>query len=441
MSSSTIKRARRTRRARGFTLVELMISLVMGLIIALAAVGLAKTSTTTFYEQARISGVEANVRAASERLRNDLSRASYMSTPNIQWDTKLAKIPGAVGDPYRIVNLQNLQGLRIAPATTIRAHAFSTKNVMTPQEVFISGNLTSDDVYRGQLETADGAGCGGAKVRITADADPAVRRLFNGETTATGRVKMAQIAFMPGEVVPASATPPAADYAVQVMDMRGCFHYMEICGIEDASTAQPNTVRLLLKGGILTTADTLGDVCGARVLEEVAIAPIQRVRWNLAVESDARRIDTTLDGTGAPNKFNLYRQLLASDGATTVGPPELIAEYAVDLKLGLIVDSSTAGTPPVFTNVDFEADDALFGQWAGLASASTKAVGPHHIRSVRYRLAFRAPFPDRRADLPMPSGPPYISRYCMGTDDPCVDYARVRTVISEVALLNQAKAY
>jgi prepilin-type N-terminal cleavage/methylation domain-containing protein len=93
-----MKRRSRARR-RGFTLVELMISLVMGLIVALAAVGLARSATTTFYEQARISGVEANVRAASERLRNDLSRASYMSTPNIQWDPRLATIPGGIGAP------------------------------------------------------------------------------------------------------------------------------------------------------------------------------------------------------------------------------------------------------------------------------------------------------------------------------------------------------
>lgn len=306
---------------------------------------------------------------------------------------------------------------------------------MTPQELFIAGNLTSDDVYRGQL-MAVGTGCGGTQIRLSGDADPAVRRMFNGETSAAGRQTMTQVVFMPGEMMNPVVT--GQEYAVQVMDMRGCFHYLTICGVQQS--AQPASVVLSLKGGILTTGDTLGDVCGARLMEEVAIAPIQRVRWNLAVETDARRIDTTMDGVGAPNKFNLYRQILAADGATEVGPAELIAEYAVDLKFGLIVDSSADGNPPVFTNLDFEADDSKFDEWAGLASASTRAKGPHHIRSVRYRLAFRTPYADRQSDLPMPSGPPYIARYCMGAD-PCVDWARVRTVISEVALLNQSKAY
>ena len=92
----SLSRKQRLREAsvRAFTLIELMISLVMGLIVALAAVALAKSSTTTFHEQARMSGVEMTLRSASERLRADLLKASYMSTPNIQLDTTIARIPG-----------------------------------------------------------------------------------------------------------------------------------------------------------------------------------------------------------------------------------------------------------------------------------------------------------------------------------------------------------
>ncbi len=425
------------RRQRGFTLVELMISLVMGLIIALAAVGLARTATTTFYEQARMSGVEANVRTASERLRNDLSRVAFMSTPNIQWDPKIARVPGTAGGPYRVPDLVNLQGLKIAGGAA-RSHALEVKNGLKPHEIHIAGNLTSDDVYRGTfISSAGGLGCGSARVQINASADAAVRRLFNGATTEDQRVEMTKIVFMPGEVVTPPADPAGKEYAVQVMDMRGCFHYLKICGVGPGAVA--NTVDLVLAGGILTTEDTKGDVCGARVMEEVAIAPIQRVRWSLGPETDTRRIDTVTEGAGAPNKLNLYRQLMAADGQTPAGPPEVIAEYAVDLKLGLVANTANPPAAPVFDNVDFEADDnKFFTEWASDASLSTMARGPHRIRSVRYRMAFRAPLPDRKADLLMPSGPPYISRYCMG--DPCTDYARVRTVISEVFLFNQAKA-
>ncbi len=47
---------------------------------------------------------------------------------------------------------------------------------------------------------------------------------------------------------------------------------------------------------------------------------------------------------------------------------------------------------------------------------------------------------DRTTDVPLAAGPPYLARYCMQGATPCAEYARVRTVISEVVLLNQAKA-
>jgi prepilin-type N-terminal cleavage/methylation domain-containing protein len=432
---------RRSRRRAGFTLVELMIALVMGLIVALAAISLAKTATTTFFEQARISGVEAHVRSASERLRNDLSRAAYMSTPNIQLDPRVAKVPGAAGAPYRIPALQYLQGIAVTPATTIRSHARSVANAMTPHDVFISGNLTSDDVYRGMWIT-EGSGCGGAggaQIRLNGAADPAVRRLYNGETTAANRQAMTQLVFMPGMRMNPQVT--GVKYAVQVMDVRGCFHYMSICAVTQSTEADSVVLELAGTGtqSILTPAATLGDVCGANLMEEVAVAPIQRVRWYLGVETEASRNDPVLDGPlVSTNKFNLYRQLLTEAGnpAVTVGPPEMIAEYAIDLKLGFLIDSSIPGAPNT-TNLDFEAADADLEPWVNRDAIFTTAnVGPQRVRSVRYRLAFRTPIADRRTDLGMPSPPPYIARYAMGN----TTWARVRTVISEVALLNQGKA-
>lgn len=427
---------RRLRKSRGFTLVELMISLVMGLIVALAAVGLARTATTTFYEQARVSSVEANVRTASERLRNDLARAAYMSTPNINRDRKLATLPGGLGAPYRIVALQGLQSIRIEPDATTRANAFTSVNGLQPQMVSIAGNMTSDDVYRGQLIQASGPGCGGTIVRLNRLADPAVRRLFNGEPDAAGNATQTSLVFLPARAMNAAAA--SSNAVVQVMDMRGCFHYLEICNV--VAGPDLNSVDLSLQGGVLLTTETGGDVCGAQVMEEVAVAPVQRVRWRLGPETDANRIDPALDGTG-DNKFNLYRDILSPDGASVLAS-ELIAEYGIDLRLGLTVDAAVSAGPEnanrTFQTFGFEDPDATIAQWAG--PTSTDTVGPHRIRSVRYRMAFRTPFPDRRADLPMPAGPGYLSRYCMGAS-PCTDFARVRTLISEVTLLNQGRAY
>lgn len=442
-SPISARNRRRLRRKRGFTLVELMISMVMGLIISLAAVALARAATNTFYEQARISGVEGAIRAASERFRADLARASFMSTPNVHKDPKVARDQS---EKYHVVALQNLQGIRIATAAQA-SHALITKNELKPQDVYIAGNLTTNDVYRGIFINED-AGCAGssgsgASIRLTGAADPAVRRLFNGETTASKQRIAAEIAFMPHMRL----TPALTDsftQAVQVMDMRGCYHYLEICAVVESAA---DTVVLQLTGGkgLLNTVETGNDVCGARLMEEVAIAPIQRVRWGLGGESAATlgsgRWDTETDGTDGVNKLNLERQLLAADGVTPVGPPELVAEYGVDLRLGLTVDNSTSSTPSML-GIDMEAADSVFSDWAKPATEITGSnIGPQRIRSVRYRLAFRTGIADRTSDLPTAAGKPYISRFCMQTGTgTCTRYARVRTAMSEVALVNQAKA-
>src|SRR5205823_2689367 len=75
-SRECLSRMMRERSDQGFTLVELMVSLVAGLIVTIAVVGLARAATTTFFEAARIASVESTVRNASERLRQDLARSS-----------------------------------------------------------------------------------------------------------------------------------------------------------------------------------------------------------------------------------------------------------------------------------------------------------------------------------------------------------------------------
>ena len=100
-----IPRQARAARARGFTLVELMTSLLAGLVVTMSVVALARSATTSFYEQARLTTVEGTVRAGAERLRQDLSRASFMSTGNMKLarndsisvpvGQKISHLPGA----------------------------------------------------------------------------------------------------------------------------------------------------------------------------------------------------------------------------------------------------------------------------------------------------------------------------------------------------------
>jgi hypothetical protein len=57
---------------------------------------------------------------------------------------------------------------------------------------------------------------------------------------------------------------------------------------------------------------------------------------------------------------------------------------------------------------------------------------------VKFRVSTRASMADRKGPLTLIPSSPYITRYCV--DMPaCTKFARVRSIVSEVPLLNQAR--
>jgi hypothetical protein len=88
---------------------------------------------------------------------------------------------------------------------------------------------------------------------------------------------------------------------------------------------------------------------------------------------------------------------------------------------------------------DMDANAAEIALWTQIASGTAAGFpAPHRVRSVRFRLATRSALADRTEPLALLPGKPYISRYCTDSAVPCHRFARVRTIMSEVALINQA---
>jgi type II secretory pathway pseudopilin PulG len=443
-SRTTTAHARRSSR-RGFTLVELMVSLVAGLIVTIAVVGLARTATTTFYEEARLSATEATVRSASERLRQDLSRAGFMSTGNIQlarndspsvpFGQKISHMPAASTSRYG-ARTADLQGIRIAVGGSMVATAgLSGANGLNPDAIQLTGNYTTDDSYRGRM-LANNAG---VEVKLMPDpaapqvAEPTVARLIAGPDPD----KAVRNAFTPGSQT--GAVPP---FLARVVDPRGCSHFVVISNAVGTAAGATITFAPAASGSpvLLPTEDQ--STCGASEQEEVMINPVQTVRWSLGPSSAMLAPDPLL-GLPAGSKFDLYREILDAAGAS-VGPPggpQVVAEYAIDLKFGISVDSSKPATPPPANQItyDMDADGAQIALWTQAASGTLSAAeAPQRVRSVRFRLATRAALPDRNQPLSLLPGQPYLSRYCVVPGAPCTQFARVRTIMSEVALTNQA---
>jgi prepilin-type N-terminal cleavage/methylation domain-containing protein len=460
--------------ARGFTLIELMVSMSAGLMVSLAVVALSREASSSFHEETRMAAAEMQIRTAIDRIRSDLQRASYMSTGNIWIDPAIASTnPGATTDVSGIpltpplynatdLSIGALAGVRlIAGGSATGTAPGSTLNGLSPDALELAGYMS------GVEELAIG-GAGTTKA-ISAKGDPGFTNLC-----ATGQQINLDVNSSPsiwrlvGLVAPTDATYSAANttggsfdqamnnafqptaaagssFIVRITDGTGKTQYAVTCAAKAAAWNQGLPAVYL--DPIITVA--LAGAGGTNA----TINPIQIVKWQIQGAIIPDPMGTT-DGGGGANgaKYDLTRQYLDAYGAaTTPSSTEVVAEYAVDLQFAMTVDTTTdttgnysgGGSPLVVYSFE---DAARNGK---VASDPTKLTlksdfGPQRIRSVRVRLSTRAATPDR--SQPLSAGTDYLYRYCVGaTTADCVAgnpmYARTRTLISEVSLPNQARLW
>lgn len=98
---------------RGFTLVELMVALSGGLFLSIVVFALARDASRFYQREGRMTTATLAGMIGFERLKSDIERAGYLSTPNIQRDPNLATTVDA-GTPAALFGLA---ALRITPDT------------------------------------------------------------------------------------------------------------------------------------------------------------------------------------------------------------------------------------------------------------------------------------------------------------------------------------
>jgi prepilin-type N-terminal cleavage/methylation domain-containing protein len=442
------RRLRGRRSQRGFTLVELTVALLAGLIVALGIMGLSRESTRTFHEEMRVSAAEANLRTAVDRLRSDLSRAAYMSTSNIANDPMIARAPGAGVTPG-FVGLGQLASIQLA-ASPASGLALSVRNNVTPFQLQIGGNMTSTDQFSGSLQPPAG-GC----QRIILNAQtPAMYRVLNSTAPATELANL----FQP---VPVGVN---AQFMVRVADKTGHSQFLVTCpgvatGILGAAPALQPYVDVAPGTPVLTAQQTLGvsNLTGY-ASGDIWINPVQIVRWEIvaATNEPAQYKASPLGGTALtpttidPDKYDLVRSFVdATTGQVIAQTTEIIAEYAVDFDIAFSVDSGASALQPNLVTYAF--GDARVPTWAVSVPLQTKpaVAGPARIRSVRARLVTRTAQADRTLNVAVPGAAgPFMYRYCIleAGCDPVnaagvLQYARARTLTIEVALNNQSRNY
>jgi hypothetical protein len=450
-------RADRTRGGQeGFTLIELTVSLVAGLIVALGIVGMSRDATHTFHEEMRSSAAEANLRTGIDRLRADLARAGYMSTGNILQDPLIARAPGA--SPIQNSMFLGIAGL--ASLTLYQGQSMATPlsavqtTPLTPDRLRIAGNMTSTDQYEVSTIQPAAGSCGGQKIVLDGTSPSMYRVIGLGSAPAQELNNI----FQP-------TTGGSGQFIVRIVDKTGFAQFVATCAVNptgiDGAGTQPQPWIAIDPNTPIQLANQTGTVGGISGYGTgTLVNAVQIVEWQLMpATAEPAQYTASLSGTPlSPNttdgtKYDLVRSYVdALTGQAIAATTEVVAEYAVDFTVAFSVDAGLSGLQPNIVIFPF-GDTANVPQWAPdmVAKAPAPGTGAQRIRSVRVRLATRAAEADRTDNVLVTNaavGDTSMYRYCLlPAGCPAVNpnnapnFARVRTVTSEVAMVNQARSY
>jgi prepilin-type N-terminal cleavage/methylation domain-containing protein len=400
----------RQRSPRGFTLVELMVAMVAGMFVAIAVFTLAKHASAFAMRQSRIADATLGSVIGFERLKADIARAGFLSTPNIARDPNICRGGAGAADPAWLARLSSVYIEDSADASTE-----STLNGLTPKSIVLAGSYSSQDLFVARNITQD---------------DPPV--VFLQRNT----LGMANIGYTPLGGAAALARVFKPNRALRIIDDAGGVQFARIDAVTDGDNP---SIILARTPGVQFRSSSVAH-CGVRGHGNDFVNVVDVIRYDL------RNLNTSaypaLSGMfrGGPSYEATRRELTRVEqditGTEDASTLELVAEYAVDLDFSLLVAAST--TAPL-TRVS----GANVATYADAVTALSAGNGPQLIRAVHAWLSVRSQEADRDNGLALVSsapGPNLLRISVNPTDGTKPPFARVRTLQSTIPLPNQASA-
>ena len=427
MTADRSRRASRPSRAsRGFTLVELIVSLTAGLLIAAAAFLLARNASTFFQREAGITTAQFASVVGMTRLQADLRRAAFMSSPRPDLD------PLRCGDTGSWPQgLKDLAGVVIEEGSSVTRHGadntLNQDNGLNPDAIILGGSFSTTEQFAVDV-LSSGTG-GGLLLQLQDDGAMWRTRLAAQNDAASLQAKMATIFRVGG--------------FIRIVDDEGRFGFGVVTGVD--ATGQKVQISVAASPALPTRNSEV--VCGCQGFCTGALVnPVSRVLYDL------RRIDPTTYPTyaalyqkgyhdvasyhrGLPEvaRTDLVRVELDAAGNELVDTLELVAEYAVDMKFGVTAEVPQNPPTPVPLLERYPVGHAtVYDLAAPIAAGGT----PERIRAVQVRLSVRNADRDRDQDITVTTPDGGLFRYSLGTDR---GFARMRTLVTDVALSNQTR--
>lgn len=469
-----MKRTARSRRRaqRAFTFAELVIAGTAALIVIIAAFQLARQATAYFQQEARVATAQFSGAVGFERLRSDVARAGFNSSPAARYDPKVC---GAISTWYQ--GMQQLAAVRVWQGL-YTADSFYAANSLSPDRLDLSGSYST--IEKLPINTISPQGNGSFQVLLNTKVAAYPRA--TGATADSG--------WLGG--TPSLATIfNAADGSgrmVRIVDGAGNHNYAMSGGVGTDGNGNPyvtitaNPGLVISTGGGVTDAG-VGGACGVSATgtssNNQTINPVSWIRYDvrdlsnpgtLAGYGTVTGLQALYDAGGVYSTDAFKRDLIrvelasASNAAGTASTTslseiaaslEVVAENAVDLRVGITYVASTnagtaAGNSTAYdiTLASSNTGNANVGVVAGappsgaapaqtsVCNSTSTAARPHCLRSLRVRVGIRAREFDRVTGV---SGFADAGLGVLRVGQPDAStYARVRNFVADVQLPNLA---
>lgn len=395
-----MKRASSRSRRDAFTLVELMVSIVAGLIAITTIYSLASGATRHFQDQQRVSQTQTALRLALEQIRADFERAGFGGTPSSRAEVRCTTPANEI---------QAVEFLDNADSALL---PFPAVNVVEADGIRFVGNYATSGTY-----LAVGTNATGGSIRLQTTWQ-AFRRDFGAPAEPAAPFDSATFESV-----------FATTRLLHIESAQGLHFFSRISGV--SSSTQDVT---------LATPLPVGTSCLPGLADGAQVTPLTRIEYRV-VDPAAAGLTALVSGNPAAAQLGttgpvlVRRELPFNSDTPIAGTTRVVLEYVADFHLEFIVDMATGPT-----NAPDLQTIGVPGQAPSNILNANGTGNPERVRSILVTVAARTAMVDRR--FPFVAGRASrnvpLTRYAVTSTAADAPSARVRSITTEIFLPNVA---